>query len=211
MHMGAESWAPTPQHRRKPRALPEDCIKPVADGTQSRPVWWDCDPSSSTKPLPEWPPERWKCPYHGGCRHRTPRASSPVMDCPVPCPWARREVVEWCDKVNRRLRDSTGRTEHAMEQSSRATEVLWAPLRQWMGQVHMGLRDLRMWERTWDGVCSTRSTNSTWSHAVTLQLGGGAPQVLNHHDRFRVHAVGACQWVERVNRPTLHLRLPLLY
>ena len=149
--MGAESWAPTPQHRRKPRALPEDCIKPVADGTQSRPVWWDCDPSSSTKPLPEWPPERWKCPYHGGCRHRTPRASSPVMDCPVPCPWARREVVEWCDKVNRRLRDSTGRTEHAMEQSSRATEVLWAPLRQWMGQVHMGLHDLQMWERTWDG------------------------------------------------------------
>ena len=38
-----------------------------------------------------------------------------------------------------------------MDQSSRATKVLWAPLRQWMGQVHMGLHDLQMWERTWDG------------------------------------------------------------
>ena len=62
-----------------------------------------------------------------------------------------RRWLRWWDKANRRLRDSTGRTERTMEQSSRATEVLWAPLRQWMGQVHMGLHDLQMWERTRDG------------------------------------------------------------
>ena len=62
-----------------------------------------------------------------------------------------KRLLKWWDKVSRRLQDSTGRTERAMEQSSRATEVLWAPLRQWMGEVHMGLHDLQMWERTWDG------------------------------------------------------------
>ena len=31
------------------------------------------------------------------------------------------------------------------------TEVLWAPLRQRKGQVHMGLHDLQMWEHTRDG------------------------------------------------------------
>ena len=55
-----------------------------------------------------------------------------------------RRWLRWWDKANRRLRDSTGRTERAMEQSSRATEILWAPLRQWMGQVHIGLHDLQM-------------------------------------------------------------------
>ena len=42
--------APTPPYK--------DCIETVAGGTQSRLVRWDCDPSSSTKTMPEWPPER---------------------------------------------------------------------------------------------------------------------------------------------------------
>ena len=63
---------------------------------------------------------------------------------------AKRWLRCW-DKANPRLQDSTGFTGRTMEQSFRATEVMWAPLRQWMGPVHMRLHDLQMWERKRDG------------------------------------------------------------
>ena len=63
-----------------------------------------------------------------------------------------RRWLRWWHKANRRLQNSTGITECIMEQSCRATEVLWAPRRQQMGQVHMGLHELQMWERRSNGA-----------------------------------------------------------
>ena len=63
--------------------------------------------------------------------------------------------------------------------SSRATEALLEPVRQWMGRVHMGLHDLQMWEKdTMGDTSSTGSTNSIYSLA---DIPGGVGDVDTRH------------------------------
>ena len=60
--------------------------------------------------------------------------------------------LQWWHQTNSRLKNNAWIVRSSLELSSRATEALWESLRRWMGQVHMGLHDLEMWERRSDGV-----------------------------------------------------------
>ena len=62
-----------------------------------------------------------------------------------------RNLLRLWHHINGRLQKSLRDVTLAYQVSSRATEALWEPLRQWMGRVHMGLHDLEMWERRHDG------------------------------------------------------------
>ena len=62
-----------------------------------------------------------------------------------------RNWLRWLHYAHCRLRISLRAAAWTFEDSSSATAVLWEPLRLWMGQVHMGLNDLEMWERRHDG------------------------------------------------------------
>ena len=57
-----------------------------------------------------------------------------------------RDWLRWWHHTNGRLWNNSWAAARTYWLSSRATEVLWEPLRRWMG-----LHDLKMWERRHDG------------------------------------------------------------
>ena len=62
-----------------------------------------------------------------------------------------RRWLKWWHHLNVTVELKEAVKAQVFEDSSKAVEVLWGPLRWWMGNVHMGLHDLEMWERSTDG------------------------------------------------------------